>query len=305
MFANGNNRNIPDPSNTPSDTQTVLKPNPNPFANPGVPAGFLNQDPNSLSFILNQDTGNLEIGKSPIAEQQGSKTPEPVQEPPKTPDPNEERFLRLEQGIATIASFLEGQKAASLNNLNGQQNQQPQQTQQPEEFDYSGVDTSDPNNIRDIIRNEFKVLFSTEIKPLIGKQAELGVRASFNDAAARFGKDFLEGTLPTIDHLIKSGVLKSDPNMDFVNIHLQLKQAGLTKPVTANTDSTIQPSNGSTPSGQPQTAQELVQKANALSTETPGAQRTIMANTNPKKGTKSYTVDDAVNDAFDQIFGGR
>jgi hypothetical protein len=302
MLVNGNN-NIPDPSNAPSDTQTVLKPSPNPFANPGTPAGFLNQDPNSLSFILNQDTGNLEIGPKPVVQQQQVQTPAQTQESSKTPDPNEERFLRLEQGIATIASFLEGQKTANLNNLNGQQNQQPQQTQQPEEYDYTGVDVSDPNNIRDIIRNEFKALFSTEIKPLIGKQAELGVRASFNDAATRFGKDFLEGTLPTIDNLIKSGVLKSDPNMDFVNIHLQLKQARLTKPVTA-TDSTIQPSNGSTPSGQPQTAQELVQRANALSTETPGAQRTIMTNVNPKKGTKQYTVTDAVDDAFNQLFGG-
>jgi hypothetical protein len=299
MLVNGNN-NIPDPNNSPSGTQTVLAHTPNPFANPGVPAGFLNQDPNSLAFIFNNDSGELEIGKKPEVKPQVPETPKEVA---KTTDPNEERFLRLEQGIATIASFLEGQKVAGLNNLNSQQTQQ-QQTTTPEEFDYTGVDISDPNNIRDIIRNEFKTLLTTELKPLLGKQAELGLRASFNDAATRFGKDFLEGTLPTIDTLIKNGVLKSDPNMDFVNIHLQLKQAGLTKPVAANTDSTIQLSNGSTPSGQPQTAQELVQKANALSTETPGAQRTIMTTTNPKKGTKDYKVSNAVQDAFESVFGG-
>jgi hypothetical protein len=137
----------------------------------------------------------------------------------------------------------------------------------------------------------------------LGKQQELGIRASFNQAATTYGKEFLEGSLPTIEHLIKTGVLKSDPNMDFVAIHLSLKQAGMIKPVTANTDSTIQQSNGSG-NGQPQTAQELVQRANALSTETPGAQRTIINNTNPKKGTKGYSVADAVGDAFDQIFGG-
>lgn len=299
MLVNGNN--IPDPNNAPSDTQTTLKAPPNPFANPGTPAGFLNQDPNSLAFILNQDSGQLEIAQKPVVQQQ-QQNQEPSTETPKPSDPNEERFLRIEQGLAGIASFLEGQKSANLNNLNGHQTQN--QATVPEEFDYTGVDISDPNNIRDIVRNEFKALFVNEIKPLIGKQQELGIRASFNDAATRFGKDFLEGTLPTIDNLIKSGVLKSDPNMDFVNIHLQLKQAGLTKPVTANTDSTIRPSNGSTTSGQPQTAQELVQRANALSTESPGAQRTIMTNTNPKKGTKQYSVTDAVDDAFNEIFGG-
>ena len=303
MLVNGNN--VVDPNNAPSDTQTVLKAPPNPFANPGVPAGFLNQDPNSLAFILNQDSGQLEIAPKPQAQQ--PQVQEPVkqnQEPPKTPDANEERFLRLEQGIATIGSFLEGLKNGGLNNLNGQQNQQTQQqTNTPEEFDYSDVDISNPNNIRDIIRNEFKVLISSELKPLLGKQQELGLRASFNQAATTYGKEFLEGSLPTIDHLIKTGVLKSDPNMDFVAIHLSLKQAGMIKPVAANTDSTIQPSNGSS-NGQPQTAQELVQRANALSTETPGAQRTIINNTNPKKGTKGYSVGDAVDDAFNQIFGG-
>lgn len=300
MLVNGNN--IPDPNNAPSETQTVLKAPPNPFANPGTPAGFLNQDPNSLSFILNQDTGALEIGQKPqVQQQQAQEPPKENQEPPKT-DPNEERFLRLEQGIANIGSFLEGLKNGGLNNLNGQQNQQ-QQTQQTEDYDYSGVDTSDPNNIRDIVRNEFKTLIASELKPLLGRQQELGLKASFNHAATTFGKEFLEGSLPTIEHLIKTGVLKSDPNMDFVAIHLSLKQAGMIKPVTANTDSTIQQSNGSG-NGQPQTAQELVQRANALSTESPGAQRTIINNTNPKKGTKGYSVADAVGDAFDQIFGG-
>lgn len=304
MLVNGNN--IPDPNNAPSDTQTVLKAPPNPFANPGTPAGFLNQDPNSLSFILNQDTGALEIGQKPQALQQVQEPPKENQEPPKTPDANEERFLRLEQGIATIGSFLEGLKNGGLNNLNGQQQptaHQVQTQQAPEDFDYSGVDTSDPNNIRDIIRNEFKVLIQSELKPLFGKQAELGIRASFNEAATRFGDEFLKGSLPIIDNLIKQGVMKSDPNMDFVSIHNSLKSNGMIKSTTANTDSTIQPSNGSG-NGQPQTAQELVQRANALSTESPGAQRTIMTTTNTKRGTKQYSVTDAVNDAFDSIFGG-
>lgn len=302
MLVNGNN--IPDPNNAPSDTQTVLKAPPNPFANPGVPVGFLQQDPNSLTFILNQDSGDLEIGQKPqVKQQQVQEPPKENQEPPKTPDANEERFLRLEQGIATIGSFLEGLRNGGLNNLNGNNNQQPQQTQQPEDFDYSGVDTSDANNIRDIVRNEFKTLINSELKPLLGKQAELGIRASFNEAASTFGKDFLEGSLPIIDNLIKQGVLKSDPNMNFTAIHNALVSNGMVKSVTAKTDSTIQPTNGSS-NGQPQSAQELVQRANALSTESPGAQRTIINNTNPKKGTKQYSVSDAVNDAFDQIFGG-
>jgi hypothetical protein len=297
MLVNGNN--ITTPENTPSDTQTVLKPNPNPFANPGVPAGFLDQDPNSLTFLFDPDTGEHKIAKK-------QETP-PVtppsdtsqnQEPPKV-DPNEERFARLERGIVAIGSFLEGLKNGGLSNLNPQN--PPTPTQTPEEFDYTGVDISDPNNIRDIIRNEFKTLVASELKPLIGKQQELGVRASFNEAATKFGDEFLKDGVPVIELLIKNGVVKSDPNMDFVNIFLTLKQAGLIKSSSANTDSTIQPSNGST--RQPQTAQELVQRANALSTETPGAQRTIMGNGNPRKGTKSYTVNDAVDDAFNELFG--
>ena len=305
MLVNGNNTQVPvtTPENTPSATQTVLKPNPNPFANPGVPAGFLNQNPNDLTFLFNEDSGNFEITK--IQQDQQQKQPDNQQqnqEPPKA-DPYEERFARLEQGVATIGSFLEGLKNGGLNNLNPQHTQ-PAQTQTPEEYDYTGVDITDPNNIRDIIRNEFKSLVKSELTPLIGKQQELGVRASFNEAATRFGSEFLKDGLPVIELLVKNGVLKSDPNMDFVNIFLTLKQAGMIKPNSANTDSTIQPSNGSTPR-QPQTAQELVQRANALSTETPGAQRTIINNVNPKKGTKAYTVNDAVDDAFNELFGGR
>lgn len=303
MLVNGNN--IVDPNNAPSDTQTVLKAPANPFANPGVPAGFLQQDPNSLSIIFNQDSGELGFAdnRTPAQKPQVQEPLKDNQEVPKTPDANEERFLRLEQGIVAIGSFLEGLKNGGLNNLNGNNNQQPQQTQQPEEFDYSGVDTSDANNIRDIIRNEFKVLIQSELKPLLGKQQELGLRASFNQAATTYGKEFLEGTLPVIDNLIKQGVMKSDPNMDFVTIHNALKANGMIKSVTANTDSTIQPTNGSS-NGQPQSAQELVQRANALSTESPGAQRTIINNANPKRGTKGYSVSDAVDDAFNQIFGG-
>lgn len=302
MLVNGNNNTqvSTQGNNGQASTEPV-----NLFANPGIPAGFLNQNPNDLTFLFNQDSGEMQIvQKTEVPKQQEDKSTSTNPELPKTPDPYEERFIRLEQGLGTIASFLEGLKNGSLNNLNGQQNQQTQQTQ-AQEIDYSGLDTSDPNNIRDMVRNELKSLIASELRPLVGKQQELGVRASFNEAANRFGNEFLQDALPTIDLLVKNGVLKSDPNMDFVNIFLTLKQAGLIKSNSAKTDSTIQPSNGSNNNRQPQTAQELVQRANALSTESPGAQRTIINDTNSKKGTKAYTVNDAVEDAFNEIFSGR
>lgn len=261
-----------------------------------IPKAFLDQNPSDLAFLRDPNTDAFSVvPKEQVQEQRQEEKKEETKS-----DPYEQRFAILEQGLATIGAYLQGQQQ-NLNKSNSQQQSQP------EEFDYTGTDVSDPNNIRDIIRNEFKSLLKTELQPLLSKHDELGVRTSFAEAHARFGDDF-KNNLPLVDLLVKNGILKSDPNMNFVAIHQVLNEMKKLMGSSAK-DSTIQPVNGTlhangVPS-KPQTADALVQRANALSTESQGAQRNMINNANPRKGTRAYTLDDAVDDAFNEIFGQR
>lgn len=285
-----------DPNVAPN-TQTVLNPPPNPFANPQTPSGFMNRDPNELAFLFNEESGDLEIGaKQPKEAPPVVPDPPKEQQPPEAKQPdNEERFLRIEQALATVATFLQGMQNGSLNN------QPPQQTQQKEEaVDYSGLDMSDANTVVGLIKHTIKDILKAELTPLINKTNELGVKSSYLEAGQVHGDDF-KAALPVIETLVKAGIMKSDPNMDFGKIVLTLKQAGLLKTDTAKTDSTIQPTNGSNGNGKPQSAQELVQRANALSTESPGVQRNFVNNND--KPVK--TVDDAFEKAWQQVVGSR
>lgn len=298
MLENVKTTNDMPPLQTPvsQETNTV----PNPFANPGTPGGFMGRDPNELSFLFNKDSGNLEIvGKEslnqpPTQVQETQKTQEPPkQEEPKSGDSYEERFSRIEQGMAMIGSFFEGLKNGQVN-LNPQNGQS---TQQPETVDYSGIDMQDANQVaamfRDIASREIK----SQLQPILTKQDQLGVESTYHRAASEYGDEFKQA-LPTIKALAEAGILNSDPSkIDFVKIFFALKQAGALKSNSARSDSTIQSVNGSG-NGKPQTAQELVQRAAALSTESPGVQRNIVNNDDePVK-----TVDDAFNKAWNQLF---
>ena len=286
------------PGTTTTEGMPALKVPPNPFANPGTPGGFMNRDPNELSFSHNQESGVLEIvGKEQVKELFQAPTDTPKeQEPPKDEakgDPYEERFQRIEQGILTIGAFLQGQQ-------NGQPKETPKETV-PETVDYSGLDMTDANQVaamfRDIASREIKA----QIQPILVKQEQLGVESTYHRATSEFGEEFKQ-TLPIIKSLAEAGILNSDPNkLDFVHIFNTLKKAGVILPTTAKSDSTIQSVNGTTPSGKPQTAQELVQRAAALSTESPGVQRNLV-NTDD---APIKTVDDAFNKAWNDLFNPR
>lgn len=281
MFVSGNNTQ----NNTGEQGQ-------NQNTNNQIPSAFLDHKPSDLAFLRDPNTDTFGIVPKDQVQQQQQQ--EEKKEETKA-DPYEQRFTLIEQGLATIGAFLQGQQQQNLIKQN------PQPPNQPEEFDYTGTDVSDPNNIRDIIRNEFKSLLKSELQPLLSKHDELGVRTSFAEAHARFGDDF-KNNLPLVDLLVKNGILKSDPNMNFVAIHQVLNEMKKLMVPSAKSDSTIQSVNGSN-NGKPQTADALVQRANALSTESQGAQRNMINNANPRKGTRAYTLDDAVDDAFNEIFG--
>lgn len=271
---------------------------PSPFANPATPTGFMNADPNELSFLFNEESGELQIAKK-----QTSQEPPPavkvdesqvVKETPKA-DPYEERFQRVEQALVTFGSFLQGLQ---------QGGQQPPKQEEPKQIDYSEVQIQNGNDIANIVRQVLFQELKPMLQPIVGKQDQLGVESSFTKAHVMFGDEF-KAALPTIELLSKAGLLNSDPNnTDFVKIFSTLKQAGLIKPTTAPSDSTIQPNNGSANgngNGKPQSAEELRQKANALSTESPSIQRNFVNDDKPK----IKTVEDAVNAAFSTVFGGR
>lgn len=290
------------------------QPTPAPTLPPAQNPGWMTQEnPNDLSFLFNEESGQLEI----VPKSQVQQIPQQVDEKfqaaveqsttassaPGTVatigqesqqlDPIAQRLSQMEQGFAQLVQYLQTQEQAKLNNLTPQVTQE----QQP---DYSSIDTSDPTSIVALINASVQNALKQYAQPMQQAVDQVKVKNNFDYTAAKYGQDFLN-VLPKIQILIQNGILKSDPNTSFESLYLAFKQMDALNGNAAKSDSTIQTVNGSIPNRQPQTAQALVQKANNLSTESGGVQRSVINN----ERVKANNVEDAVNQAWNDLFGGK
>jgi len=288
-------------NNQPQSAQAPRMPEPQ---NPG----FMNADPNDLTFLFNEESGQLEIGTKPsipqqqdqpfqdaVATQQSQQAQQQVDQPANGYD---ERFSKLEGAFSQLVDYLRQKEQQPLNNLS-----QPQVQDQNQEVDYSGVDFQDPKNLVALINLTVDNKLKQPVQQMATAVGQVQAKNNFDFAAAKYGQDFLN-KLPQIQLMIQNGILKSDPNMSFESIYLTLKQMESMNGngQTAKSDSTVPAVNGSNgTSRQPQTANALVQKANALSTESGGVQRNIINNARQR----SNSVEDAVDQAWNELFGGR
>lgn len=284
-----------------------------PVAQPTLPApqdpGFMQSNPEDLSFIFNEESGQLEIGKKQaivppvqdpqfqqVAEAQQTTQAQQAIDQQVPQSPVEQELAQLKGAFAQLVGYLQAKEQGQLNNLS----QQPQQEQAP---DYSQIDFQDPTNIVALINTAVANAVKQHIDPLNNAVNQVQVKNNFDMTAAKYGKDFLD-VLPKINVLVQSGILKSDPNMSFENLYLAFKQIENLNGHSAKSDSTIQPVDGPAriiyANRQPQTVERLVQKANAISTESGGVQRNIINSERPKVNS----VEDAVEAAWQQHFGG-
>lgn len=276
--------------------------------------GFMQSDPNDLSFLFNEDSGQLEIVpksqvqsipaqadqpfQNAVATQQTTQVQNQQEQQPQIT--SEDRLTRIEQGFAGLINYLQTQEQQKLNNSITPQNQQPQEVDLNSIASDSNIDFTDPKNIVALINLSVQNAIKTHVQPLNQVADQVKVKNSFDFAAAKYGQEFMN-FLPKVKVLMDLGVLKSDPNISFENLFLAFKRLDSMNQNSANSDSTngTQAVNGSTQNGtQPQTVQGLVQKANALSTETGGVQRTIINNK-----PKTNSIEDAVNNAWEELWG--
>lgn len=291
--------------------QETNQQNNQPVQAPSLPTpqdpGFMNTNPDDLSFLFNEESGQLEIvpkaqvqPKVDTQFQQAVDTQQTTQAQQQIDQANvspmEQELAQLKGAFAQLVGYLQAKEQGQLNNLSSQQTQE----QAP---DYSQIDFQDPNNIVALINTAVANAVKLHIDPLNNAVNQVQVKNNFDMTAAKYGKDFLD-VLPKINVLVQNGILKSDPNINFETLYLSFKQMENLGVKSATSDSTIQTvngSNGTVQSRQPQTVQGLVQKANALSTETGGVQRTIINNEKPRIGS----VNDAVEAAWNELFGSR
>jgi hypothetical protein len=284
--------------NNQQTTQPVATPTLPPAQDPGW---MQKADPNDLSFLFNEESGQLEIVQKQQTQPSDPKFQQAVetqqatqaQQPEQLSIPLEQEVGQLKTALAQLVGYLQQKEAAELNKLSSP-------APQEQTVDYSQIDFQDPNNIVALINTAVANAVKQHIDPLNSAVNQVQVKNNFDMTAAKYGKDFLD-VLPKINVLVQAGILKSDPNMSFENLYLAFKQIEKLNGTSAQSDSTIQAVNGSRPSAQPQTVQALVQKANALSTESGGVQRNIINNERPKVNS----VTDAVDAAWNELFGGR
>jgi hypothetical protein len=269
------------------------------------PAWMQKADPNDLSFLFNEESGQLEIVQKqaqPTSDpkfQQAVETQQATQaqqQPEQLAIPIEQEVSQLKTALAQLVGYLQAKEQAQpqLNNLS-----QPQE----QTVDYSQIDFQDPNNIVALINTAVANAVKQHIDPLNSAVNQVQVKNNFDMTAAKYGKDFLD-VLPKINVLVQAGILKSDPNMSFENLYLAFKQMERLNGQSAPSDSTIQTVNGSNGNGQsrqPQTVQALAQRANALSTESGGVQRNIINNDRPR----ANTIAEATEQAWEELFGRR
>lgn len=293
-------------NNQQSVQQTTQTPAPT-LPPPQDPGWMKNADPNDLSFLFNEESGQLEIVQKQQAQptldpkfQQAVETQQATQAQTQTDQlsasPIEQELGQLKSAFAQLVGYLQQKEQAQLNNLS-------QSTQQPEQsVDYSQIDFQDPTNIVALINTAVANAVKQHIDPLNTAVNQVQVKNNFDMTAAKYGKDFLD-VLPKINVLVQNGILKSDPNINFETLYLSFKQMESLNVNSAKSDSTIQTVNGTnhsvTGQRQPQSVQGLVQRANALSTETGGVQRNVINTERPKVNS----VDDAVEAAWQELFG--
>lgn len=271
---------------------------------PSLPApqepGFTQTDPNDFTFGIDESTGQMiivpratETRQSDVLQTSDLRFQQAVEEAATTttvtePNPLEEKVTKLESMMGQLGMLLQGiMQGQGLSNLN----QQPQQQQQ-EEIDLS--DGLDGQTLIKIINSAVENAISSKLQPVQENQNLILMRQEYNDAAFKYGQDFITLTPAMVE------LKKSDPNISWEVAFNALSQGAklLNGKKSTASDSTIQTANGSNGNGKPQAAQALVQKAQQMSTEQGGQPRTIVSEKTPIKSVQA-----AFDKAFADLYG--
>lgn len=273
---------------------------------PSLPApqqpGFMQSDPADISFAIDEASGSLIMvpkGQSLQTQQQlvsdQNATPtedirfqtgrdEAATNTIQEPNPLADRIDKMEGMMQQLGMLLQGMMSGqNLSNLN----QQQPQADQEENIDLNELDGV---GLVRLIKTAVDSALKQQLSPIQQNQSEIIMRQQFNDAAYKYGQQFIDLTPAMVE------LKKSDPNISWDQAYAALKMGVdiASKKKSTTSDSTIQTGNGS--GRQPQPAQTLINRANQLVTETNGTPRVVVDQTQ-----RISTVDQAFAKAWNDL----
>lgn len=287
--------------------QPARQPDSQPF--PKLPdakePNLFNSDPSDVDFGFDPQSGEFQIFQKKKPEQQTQDQTKQTQgqqtQQTQTQAPNYDakfteldgKFALFEKGLQAIAAYVEGMSK-------GQQSQQQQSEDQTQLMKLDLQSDDFATNLVNLINTSIAKALDERINPINTKMAKVDDRMLLSDLAMKYGPRFVE-LYPIMD-----GIKKSDPNVSWENLYLNLDKHIPAKPT--NSDSTIQTSNGSNNQGQPQGVQNqnqqqnLQQRADQLATERGGVPNSIVTqNASVPKGKE---LEAAFDKAMEELFGG-